>query len=465
MEFFPLFMKLRGRLVVIVGGGEIATRKVQRLLCTGAHLTVVALRVSDQIHLLAKQNKLVLIERAFEDNDIVGATLVVATTDDPEINQKIIKSCQVHDIHVNSADGTDGDIIFPSLIQRDSIQIAVSTGGSSPTLTRLLRGYLENCVPDGYAQLAHLSRKYRVQAKDAYPDSDMRKRFWKKVIMGPVASMVFAGHREAAEQELLRLLNSSEQLLDQIGEVYLVGAGPGDPDLLTFKALRLMQQADIVVYDRLVSSQIMDLLPADSKKIYAGKERSKHAIPQESINDLLVHRAREGYRVLRLKGGDPFVFGRGGEEIETLLEKHVPFQIVPGITAASGCAAYAGIPLTHRDFAHTCVFATGHLRDGDVNLNWKSLAHPQQTLVFYMGLQRLKYICEQLVAHGLPVDMPAALITHGTMPDQKVVIGTLDNLPKLVESSEIKPPTLVIVGKVVSLHDKLRWYRRGEPKD
>ena len=271
--------------------------------------------------------------------------------------------------------------------------------------------------------------------------------------------MVFARRHAAAERELLRLLANSETLVDDTGEVYLVGAGPGDPDLLTFKALRLMQQADIVVYDRLVSAEIMALLPVGVEKIYAGKQRSCHTIPQEGINDLLVNLAREGRRVLRLKGGDPFIFGRGGDEIETLLEKRVPFQIVPGITAASGCAAYAGIPLTHRDFAHTCVFATGHLRDSNVDLDWEALAHAQQTLIFYMGLQGLERICLQLVAHGLSADTPAALITHGTLPQQRVVVGNLGNITRLVEASNVTPPTLLVVGKVVNLHKKLSWYR------
>lgn len=462
MEFFPLFVKLRGRPVVVVGGGAVAARKVQALLRAGARVKVVAVQLRDQLRLLVKHQTVTLVERAFEDRDVEGASLVVAATDDAEVNLRVVELCRKRDVRVNNAGAVlgngVGDVVFPSVVQRGPLQIAVSTGGDSPSLARLLRAYLENCTPEAYAQLARIGGKYRARVKQACPDQETRRRFWEKALTGRVAAMAFAGRAEAAEREMARLAGNPEAALRETGEVYLVGAGPGDPDLLTFKALRLMQQADVVVHDRLVSPEIMALLPAGAEKIYAGKERSRHTMAQESINDLLVRRALEGDRVLRLKGGDPFVFGRGGEEIETLFENHVPFQIVPGITAASGCAAYAGIPLTHRDFAHTCVFATGHLRDGDVDLDWNMLARPKQTLIFYMGLQRLEHICSRLVEHGLPADTPAALITHGTMPSQKVVVGELSGLAEQVVASAIKPPTLVIVGKVVGLHGKLRWY-------
>ncbi len=462
MEFFPLFVKLRGRPVVVVGGGAVAARKVQALLRAGARVKVVAVRLQDQLRLLIKRQTVTLVERGFEDRDVEGASLVVAATDDAELNRRVVALCRKRDIRVNNVDAGDGesagDVIFPSLVRRGSLQLAVSTGGDSPLLARLLRTYLEGCTPEAYSQLARLGGKYRGRVKAVCPDPQKRRRFWERALTGRVAAMAFAGHAEAAEREMARLVEDPEAALRETGEVYLVGAGPGDPELLTFKALRLMQQADVVVYDRLVSPEIMALLPAGVERIYAGKEHSRHTMPQESINELLVRRALEGGRVLRLKGGDPFVFGRGGEEIETLFENHVPFQIVPGITAASGCAAYAGIPLTHRDFAHTCVFATGHLRDGDVDLDWKMLARPKQTLIFYMGLQRLEHICSQLVAHGLSANTPAALITHGTMPSQKVVVGDLGGLAEQVVASAIKPPTLVVVGKVVGLHRKLRWY-------
>ena len=460
VEFSPLFVKLRGRPVVVVGGGEITLRKVRRLLRAGARIKVVAPRVHDALRLLARQNVLVLVEREFKDEDIEGAFLVIAATDSTTVNRSVVELCRRRKIHVNSADdAAEGDVILPSLIRRDAVQVALATGGSSPTLTRLLHRYLENCIPDAYAQLANLGGKYRARAREAYPDFDRRRKFWEKVFTGSVAALVFARREDAAERELLRLLEAPETLTEDVGEVYLVGAGPGAVDLLTFKALRLMQQADVVVYDRLVSPEIMALLPSSAEKIYAGKQRSCHAIAQENINDLLVKLARRGHRVLRLKGGDPFIFGRGGEEIETLLEERVAFEIVPGITAASGCAAYAGIPLTHRDFAHTCIFAAGHLRDDGADLDWQALARERQTLIFYMSLQGLGRICRKLVEHGLPADTPAALIAHGTLPEQEVIAGTLENLSDRVEAAEVTAPTLLIVGKVVSLRGRLNWYR------
>ncbi|MEX2366770.1 MAG: siroheme synthase CysG, partial [Pseudohongiellaceae bacterium] len=283
------------------------------------------------------------------------------------------------------------------------------------------------------------------------------RRFWEAILEGPVADRLLAGKEQEA-RALLEEAVSKGQPPSLEGEVYLVGAGPGDPDLLTFKALRLMQQADVVVYDRLVSQGILDMVRRDAEFIYAGKERNKHTIQQEDINTLLARLAKEGKKVLRLKGGDPFIFGRGGEEIETLMKEGVSFQVVPGITAAAGCAAYAGIPLTHRDYVQSCTFVTGHLKDGTTNLNWPALAHPGQTLVFYMGLHGVQAICENLVKHGLEDRTPAALVEKGTSLDQRVHVGTLATLPGLVKSHDIKPPTLIIVGEVVALHDKLKWF-------
>jgi uroporphyrin-III C-methyltransferase/precorrin-2 dehydrogenase/sirohydrochlorin ferrochelatase len=269
--------------------------------------------------------------------------------------------------------------------------------------------------------------------------------------------MVFSGKDRSAQAYLLRSLEHETGELP-CGEVYLVGAGPGNPDLLTFRAMRLMQQADVVVYDRLVSPAILDMVRRDAARIYAGKERDKHVLPQESINHLLVRLAKEGKRVLRLKGGDPFIFGRGGEEIETLSQHHIPFQVVPGITAASGVASYAGIPLTHRDYAQSCIFVTGHLKNNTINLDWSALARPQQTIVIYMGLHGLPVLCEQLITHGLPASTPAAIVQQGTTHRQRVVIGSLETLPALASSANMIPPTLIIVGEVVKLHQKLAWF-------
>jgi uroporphyrin-III C-methyltransferase/precorrin-2 dehydrogenase/sirohydrochlorin ferrochelatase len=301
-----------------------------------------------------------------------------------------------------------------------------------------------------------------VAVKQAFSAPNERKQFWEGILEGPIAELVFAGRDDDARQCLQQAIERKDIQLREEGEVYLVGAGPGDPDLLTFRALRLMQQADVVVYDRLVSPPILELIHSDVERIYAGKKSSDHAIPQGGINALLVKLAKEGKRVLRLKGGDPFIFGRGGEEIETLIEEGVAFQVVPGITAASGCASYSGIPLTHRDYSQACIFVTGHLKDDTANLNWTMLANDQQTVVFYMGLQGVSVICRELIAHGRAQSTPAALIQQGTTPSHRVLIGDLASLPKLVTENNVKAPTLIIVGEVVSLHEKLQWFRPGQ---
>ena len=459
MSLLPLFIDIKDKPCLIVGGGKIAARKLKMLCKAEADITIIAPSICDEIESLCAKHSLVSHKREFSDTDINDQRLIIAATNDASVNKRISELAKLKNILVNVADDfKQGDVVLPSVIDRDPIQIAVTTGGASPVLARLLRRNLERCTPSAYGSLASLVEKYRQQTADSIQDEDSRRRFWEEVLQGPIAEMVLAGKVETAEETLQHKLINKDFSNNDNGEVYLVGAGPGDPDLLTFRALRLMQQADAVVYDRLVSDQIMDLVRKDAEKIYAGKERANHAIQQESINQLLVRLAKQGKRVLRLKGGDPFIFGRGGEEIETLMEEGVHFQVVPGITAAAGCASYSGIPLTHRDHAQACTFITGHLRDGTVNLNWKMLAHANQTLVFYMGLHGLSIICRELVKHGLSSDTPAALITKGTTPDQRVLIGDLTSLPSLVDEQHVQGPTLIIVGSVVSLHNKLHWY-------
>ena len=459
MSLLPLFIDIKNKPCLVVGGGMIAARKVKMLIKAEADIAIVATSICQELQMLCEQNTISIHSREFLPSDIRQQTLVIAATNDKVLNKQISELAKQQNIFVNVADDfKQGDIVLPSVIDRDPIQIAVTTGGASPVLARLLRRNLERCTPSAYGSLASLVEKYRQASTQEIPDVDSRRRFWEEVLQGPIAEMVLAGKVTAAEEELQKMLATKNFSNSDTGEVYLVGAGPGDPDLLTFRALRLMQQADAVVYDRLVSDQIMDLVRKDAEKIYAGKQRSNHALQQESINQLLVRLAKEGKRVLRLKGGDPFIFGRGGEEIETLMEEGIHFQVVPGITAASGCSSYSGIPLTHRDHAQACIFVTGHLRDGTVNLNWKMLAHANQTIVFYMGLHGLGIICQQLVKHGLSADTPAALITKGTTPDQRVLIGDLNSLPALVNEQHVQGPTLIIVGSVVSLHTKLHWY-------
>jgi uroporphyrin-III C-methyltransferase/precorrin-2 dehydrogenase/sirohydrochlorin ferrochelatase len=351
--------------------------------------------------------------------------------------------------------------ILPSIIERAPITVAVSSGGASPVLARLLRARLETLIPAAYGQLGALAGAFRDRVKERFEPRE-RRRFWERALQGPIAELVFSG-REAEARAALQATLDDKRLADPHfsltgGEVSLVGAGPGDPDLLTFRALRLMQQADVVVYDRLVSQPILDLVRLEAERIYAGKERAKHALPQEDINQLLVRLAREGKRVVRLKGGDPFIFGRGGEEIDTLAAEGIPFQVVPGITAASGCASYAGIPLTHRDHAQSVVFVTGHLQDGSMNLNWAALAQPRQTIVFYMGLVGVDILCRELTAHGLPAATPAALVQQGTTPRQRVLTGTLESLPALVREGGVRAPPLIIVGEVVRLRERLKWF-------
>ena len=459
MSLLPLFIDIKNKPCLVVGGGKIALRKVKMLNKAEAAIVIIAPDICPELQSHCENSDIIVHTREFIKTDINQQTLIIAATNNMTLNKHISDLAKQQNILVNVADDfKQGDIVLPSVIDRDPIQIAVTTGGASPVLARLLRRNLERCTPSAYGSLASLVEKYRQETTKSIPDETARRRFWEEVLQGPIAEMVLAGKLSDAEETIKNKLTNKDLSNHDIGEVYLVGAGPGDPDLLTFRALRLMQQADAVVYDRLVSDQIMDLVRQDAEKIYAGKQRSKHALQQESINQLLVRLAKQGKRVLRLKGGDPFIFGRGGEEIETLMEEGIHFQVVPGITAAAGCASYSGIPLTHRDHAQACIFVTGHLRDGTVNLNWDMLAHSNQTLVFYMGLHGLNIICKQLYKHGLASNTPAALISKGTTPEQKVLIGDLTSLPSLVDEQHVNSPTLIIIGSVVSLHSKLHWF-------
>ncbi len=335
--------------------------------------------------------------------------------------------------------------------------VAFSSGGASPVLTRMMRSKLETMIPQNYSRLAAFAEHFRELVKLRVTNPAKRRIFWESALEGVVAEKVLAGDEGSAEKMLKQMLVNEDNILR--GEVYLVGAGPGDPDLLTFRALRLMQKADVVVYDNLVSKPILEMTRRDATRIYAGKKRDDHVMPQEEINELLVRLAKEGKRVLRLKGGDPFIFGRGGEEIETLAEHGILFQVVPGITAASGVAAYAGIPLTHRDHAQACTFVTGHLKDGSMNLDWDALARPKQTIVVYMGLHGLATLCTELIAHGLPDNTPAAIVQQGTTQNQRVITGTLATLPGTAQAEKLHAPTLIIVGGVVTLREKLAWFK------
>jgi uroporphyrin-III C-methyltransferase/precorrin-2 dehydrogenase/sirohydrochlorin ferrochelatase len=459
MEFFPLFLRIRDRDCVVVGGGEVAARKAGLLLRAGGRVQVIAPALGPTLTRLAAEGAVAHLARPFAAGDTAGAVLVIAGTDDAGVNRRVAAEADAAGIPVNVVDSPDfGSFIVPSLVDRSPVLVAVSSGGASPVLARLIRTRLESLIPAAYGRLGELAARYRDRVKATFRHPADRRRFWDRVLQGAVAERVFSGHADEADALMARELEVAQPAAG-MGEVYLVGGGPGDPDLLTFRALRLMQQAEVVVYDRLVAKAVLEMTPRDAQRIYVGKERDNHAMRQEEINALLARLAKEGKRVVRLKGGDPFIFGRGGEEIDTLAAEGVPFQVVPGITAASGCAAYSGIPLTHRDYAQSVTFVTGHLKDGTINLNWRQLAQPNQTVVFYMGLHGLPVICAQLIAHGVRPDMPAALVQQGTTPMQRVYTGTVGTLPELLTREKPKPPTLLIVGEVVRLQEKLAWYR------
>lgn len=458
MDYLPLFTLLKNRRCVVVGGGAIALRKARLLAKTGAKVFVIAPQIESELAQLAKDSGGECALRSYQSSDIDSTALVIAATDDEAVNAQVSNDAQARHVPVNVVDNPAlCSVILPSIIDRSPIMIAIGSAGQSPVLVRQLRAKLESLIPAAYGRLAHLVGNFRQKAAQKFPDVDTRRKFWEEILEGPVAEFVLAGREDVAEAELAQRLNAGK-IKDEIGEVYLVGAGPGDPDLLTFKALRLMQKADVVLYDRLVAPEIVDLTRRDAEKLYVGKARSDHAVPQGEINQLLVDLALQGKKVLRLKGGDPFIFGRGGEEIEKLAEHNIPFQVVPGVTAASGCAAYSGIPLTHRDYAQSVRFVTGHLKNNTTDLPWNELVHVNQTVVFYMGLVGLNDICTQLVAHGRAAETPIALIQQGTTRHQRVLTGTLADMPARVQNSGIKAPTLIIVGEVVNLHDKLAWF-------
>ncbi|MDO9320218.1 MAG: siroheme synthase CysG [Pseudomonas sp.] len=461
MDFLPLFHNLKGRCVLLVGGGEVALRKGRLLADAGAALRVVAPQVDGQLVALAASSQGTVELRGYQQADLDGVCLVIAATDDESLNAVVSEHCQARGIPVNAVDAPKlCSVIFPAIVDRSPLIVAITSGGDAPVLARLIRAKIETWIPATYGQLAGLSKRFRAQVKALFPDVQQRRVFWEEVFQGPIAESVFAG--KLGEGERLLADKVAGAAPKSLGEVYLVGAGPGDPDLLTFRALRLMQQADVVLYDRLVAPEIVELCRRDAERIYVGKRRAEHALPQEQINQQLVTLAKQGKRVLRLKGGDPFIFGRGGEEIEELAAHGIPFQVVPGITAASGCAAYAGIPLTHRDYAQSVRFVTGHLQDGSCNLPWADLIAPGQTLVFYMGLTGLPLICQQLIAHGRGPDTPVALIQQGTTRHQQVFTGTLGTLPAILAAQTVQAPTLVIVGEVVLLREKLAWFEGAQ---
>jgi len=455
---FAMFVDVHEVPALVVGGGPVAVRKTRRLLGAGAVVTVVAQNVSKEMAELHSQQEIALKQKNYEQSDIDDAAIVIAATSSVETNNEIAVHAKAAGAHVNVANNPSaGSFIMPSMVDRSPLLIAISSGGASPVLSRLLTARIEAFIPGEFAKLAALAGSYRDEIKKALAGWRERRRFWEQQLGGRVGELMMQGNESAAHTTLEKEI-SQYQSKGFSGEVYLVGAGPGDPDLLTFRAIRLMQHADVVFYDRLVSDSVMALVKPDAERIYVGKRRSDHAVPQESINEQMVKHAKQGQRVLRLKGGDPFIFGRGGEEIEEMAKHGIAFQVVPGITAAAGCASYAGIPLTHRDYSQACLFVTGHLKDGSVDLNWQALVQPNQTVVIYMGLVGLPVIVEKLIEHGMDASTPIALISCGTTQNQTVVQGNLSDIAQRVSMAEVKAPTLTIIGEVVNLREKLSWF-------
>ena len=460
MNYMPFFFDMRQRDCLIIGGGSIATRHARLLVKAGAVLYVVAPYITDELQSMVIATDGKCFFRVYQSSDLDRGVVIICATDDLSVNQQVSAESQSRRLPVNVIDIPElSSIAIPEIIDRSPLMIAISTGGEAPVLARQMRAKVEVIFPAAYGMLAKVASQCSEKVKISIPSDVKRLRFWEKVFGSSIAEKVFFGKIDEAKKDIDSLLNANPNA-ELSGEVYLVGGGPGDPDLLTFKALRLMQQADVVLYDRLVSDAVMNLVRRDAERIYVGKQTSDHAVPQQEINQRLVDLAKEGKRVLRLKGGDPFIFGRGGEEIELLAENNIPFQVVPGITAASGCAAYSGIPLTHRDYAQSVRFITGHTKEGNVDLPWTSLLDSTQTLVFYMGLVNLQPICTQLIAHGRDPETPAALIEKGTTPDQQVIVGTISSLPELIKQQKVEAPTLLIIGGVVSLHKELNWYQQ-----
>ncbi|MDN4504115.1 siroheme synthase CysG [Alteromonadaceae bacterium BrNp21-10] len=451
MQYFPIFLDAQQLQCLVIGAGEVAARKVELLCKTPATIHVVAPEACDTIKQLVADNKVQFSQREFNETDLEAAQIVFVATNNSTLNAQISAIAKAQNILVNVVDNTPlCSFITPSIIDRTPLIVAMSSSGTAPVLLRYLRQKLEALIPANLSILASLSEKFRDRVKATFSNVNQRRHFWEQVLESDIAETALAGKVEQAEQALAHRLAHPDEV--PAGAVYLVGAGPGDPELLTFKAIRYMQKADLVVYDRLVSKEILELVRRDAEKIYVGKKASLHSVPQAQINQLLVKAAKEGKRVVRLKGGDPYIFGRGGEEVQELIEHDIPFHVVPGITAASGASTYAGIPLTHRDHAQSVVFSTGHLQDGSINLDWPALVQKNQTLVFYMGLTGLGIICQQLIAHGMSADMDIALVQSATTPQQKVVTGTLATIQDNVAKANIQPPALIIVGTVVSLH-------------
>ncbi len=465
MNYFPAFFDLKDRPALIVGGGEAAARRLRLLQKAGARVTVVAPRVGEEIAAAIAASKIAAVSRGFVSGDVNGQAIVFAATGLPAVDERVAEAARTAGIPVNVADHAGlSSFIVPAIVERDPVVIGISTGGAAPVLASRLREAIERLLPARLGRLANFADSFRAAVKATVPNAATRLRFWDRFFDGPVADQVLSGNDCGAREKMLTLVNGRAATEPPRGGVAIVGAGPGDPDLLTLRALRLIQRADVVIYDKLVGPGVLDLARRDAERLYVGKSKGDHTKSQDEINALIAGQARAGRRVVRLKGGDPFIFGRGGEELEYLRRRGISAEVVPGITAALGCAAATGIPLTHRDHAQAVTFATGQGKDGEEpELDWATLARLKQTLVIYMGVGAAGRIAARLIEHGLDQATPIAVIENGTLPSQKALYGRLSGLGWLMRQSGITGPALIIIGSVVALSDVATPSIESEP--
>lgn len=458
MDYLPIFADLKQRPVLVVGGGEVAARKVDLLERAGAEIRIVAQALSPELEYLHQQGRVHWLGLRFAPQHLDDVFLVIAATDDSALNAEVYRIADKRRVLANVVDDQPRcSFIFPSIIDRSPLVVAVSSGGRAPVLARMLREKLEALLPSSLGTMAELAGSLRNKVKQQLSSIGARRRFWEKTFNGRFATLVASGQMALAEQQLQQDLTAFAQGNEGVqGEIALVGAGPGDVGLLTLRGLQVMQQADVVLYDHLVSEETLDLVRRDAERICVGKRAGAHSVIQEETNRLLVSLAQQGKRVVRLKGGDPFIFGRGGEELQVAAAAGIPFQVVPGVTAAAGATAYAGIPLTHRDHAQSVTFITGHCRPDGEGLDWNDLARARQTLAIYMGTMKAADISRNLIAHGRGADTPVAVISRGTRTDQQVQIGTLQQLEKLTQQAPL--PALLVIGEVVELHHQIAWF-------
>lgn len=452
MQQFPVFLTVKDRPVLIIGGGETAARKLRLVGRAGPKVTVIAPSVCDELRKLADAGEIVWQARAFEAADVDGCALVYGATEIDAIDLQVSKAARAAGVPVNVVDRPElSDFITPAIVDRSPIVVAVSSGGAAPILIRNIRATIDRLLPQGLGRLATFADRFRGAVKAVVPEGRPRLRFWETFFDGPVAERVLAGDEKGASEDMLALVNRTGAQAEEAGTVYIVGAGPGDADLLTIRAQRLLHQADVIVYDKLVSPDVMEMARRDADRIYVGKSKGRHTLPQDEINQVLVREAQAGKRVVRLKGGDPFIFGRGGEEMETVRAAGIRCEIVPGITAATACAASTGVPLTHRGKAAAVTFLTGHGKDGEPDIDWTAVARGKQTLAVYMGVGNAPRIAGRLIEHGMLPTTPVAVVENGARPDQRLVTATVATLGNEITRSGIKGPALIIIGEVASL--------------